>query len=36
LTSVENFEFYARYLRRSFYGFKKKQLRLSRFVFQLH
>jgi cyclopropane-fatty-acyl-phospholipid synthase len=36
MTSVENFEFYERYLRRSIYGFKKKKLQLCRFVFQRH
>jgi cyclopropane-fatty-acyl-phospholipid synthase len=36
MTSGENFEFYERYLRRSIYGFKKKQLQLCRFVFQRH
>ncbi len=36
MTSVENFGFYERYLRRSIYGFKKKELQLCRFVFQRH
>jgi cyclopropane-fatty-acyl-phospholipid synthase len=33
-TRAGTFEFYERYLRRSIYGFKKKQLQLCRFVFQ--
>ena len=36
MTSVENFEFYERYLRRSIYSFKKKEFQLCRFVFQRH
>ncbi len=36
MTPEGTFEFYQRYLRRSIYGFKKKQLQLCRFVFQRH
>jgi cyclopropane-fatty-acyl-phospholipid synthase len=36
MTRAGTFEFYERYLRRSIYGFKKKELQLCRFVFQRH
>jgi cyclopropane fatty-acyl-phospholipid synthase-like methyltransferase len=36
VTRDRTFEFYERYLRRSIYGFKKKQLQLCRFVFPRH
>lgn len=36
VTRPGTFEFYERYLRRSLYGFKKRQLQLCRFVFQRH
>jgi hypothetical protein len=36
VTRDGSFEFYERYLRRSIYGFKKKQLQLCRFVFPRH
>jgi cyclopropane fatty-acyl-phospholipid synthase-like methyltransferase len=34
MTKDGTFEFSERYLRRSIYGFEKKQLQLCRFVFQ--
>ncbi len=34
MTRAGTFDFYERYLRRSIYGFKKKQLQLCRFVFR--
>ena len=36
MTRAGTFEFYERYLRRSIYGFKKKELQLCRLVFQRH
>jgi len=36
MTTEGTFEFYEHYLRRSIYGFKRKQLQLCRFLFQRH
>lgn len=36
MTRAGTFDFYERYLRRSIYGFKRKQFQLCRFVYQRH